>query len=109
MKEFPPARAKAGVTLVRVGAGGLTVKAAAGDAPLMLLTVMLGALTAVISQTGTTTFNCVELTKVVASLVVFHNIVEADVKFVPVMLSVKAAPPARAMDGLRLSRTGGGG
>ncbi len=34
---------------------------------------------------------------------------EVEVKFVPVRVSVKAAPPARAMDGLRLVIVGAGG
>jgi hypothetical protein len=45
---------------------------------------------------------------VVASAVAPHDEVEVAVKFVPLMVSVKAAPPATAMAGLRLVMEGGG-
>ncbi len=44
----------------------------------------------------------------VASAVAPHEEVDVDVKFVPLMVSVKAAPPATAMAGLRLVMVGGG-
>ena len=44
-----------------------------------------------------------------ASAVAPHEEVVAAVKFVPLMVSVKAAPPATAMAGLRLVMEGGGG
>jgi hypothetical protein len=43
---------------------------------------------------------------VVASVVAPHDEVEAEVKFVPVMVSVKAALPATAVAGLRLPMEG---
>ena len=43
-----------------------------------------------------------------ASAVAPHDEVEVAVKFVPLIISVKAAPPATAMAGLRLVMEGGG-
>ena len=43
--------------------------------------------------------NCVELTKVVAAGDPPKSTIEAATKFVPVIVSVKAAPPARALFG----------
>ena len=44
-----------------------------------------------------------------ASAVAPHDEVEVAVKFVPLMVSVKAAPPATAVVGFRLVMVGGGG
>jgi hypothetical protein len=44
----------------------------------------------------------------VARAVALHDEVEVAVKFVPLMVSVKAAPPATAVVGIRLVMEGGG-
>ena len=40
-------------------------------------------------------------------MVVFHSAVEADVKFVPVMVRIKAAPPEITEVGVKLAMVGG--
>lgn len=105
----PSARAVAGLRAVMVGAGGLTTRFTPGDRPPIVLTVMLDVPTPASRLAGTTAASCVELMYIVVSAFPFHMAAEATVKFDPLMVSVKAAPPATAMDGLRLSRAGGGG
>ena len=50
-------------------------------------------------EAGMATVNCVELTKVVAGAAPPKLTIEAATKFVPLIVSVKAAPPATALFG----------
>jgi len=109
VKAAPPAMALAGLRLVIVGAGGLTVKATPRDIPLTLLTVMLAVQKLAIRLAGIAAVNCFELTNETVNGVAFHRAVEAEVKLVPLTVSVKAVLPAMADAGLRLSIEGGGG
>jgi hypothetical protein len=59
VKALPPTYALAGLRLVIVGAGGLTVKAALWLAPLTLLTVMLAVPAVAIKLAGTAAITCV--------------------------------------------------
>ena len=51
------------------------------------------------SLAGTAAVNCVALSNVVTKPTPFHLTAEALMKFVPVTVSVKAAPPAVAEEG----------
>lgn len=61
VKSSPPAIAEAGLRLVMAGAGGLTVKVAAGETPPVVLTVTLAVPTLAIRLDGMATFSCVTL------------------------------------------------
>src|ERR1700677_3718552 len=54
-----------------------------------------------VSTAGTAAVNCVELTKLVASADPPTSTVEAATKFVPLTVSVRAAPPTAALFGER--------
>ena len=62
VKALPPALTLAGLRLAIVGAGGLTVKLAPGDAPLTLLTVTQAVPDAAVRLAGITAVTCVGLT-----------------------------------------------
>lgn len=72
--------------LVNTGADAFTVKAAALEAPPPgdgLVTVTCAVALAAMAAAGTTAVNCVALTKVVASGVVFHKTDDAGRKPLP--------------------------
>ena len=81
------------------------VKVALLEAP---LTVMLAVPAVTIRLVGTTAASCEELTKVVANEEAPQLTVASAVKFAPLTVSVKAAPPAVADAGLRLEMAGEG-
>jgi len=109
VKAAPPEIAEAGVRLVMVGGCGKMVKTAPEERPPIVRTVMLAAPIPAIMLAGIAAVSCVEFKIVAGSMHPFHIKTEARVKFAPLMVSVKAAPPATAMDGLKLSSIGGGG
>jgi hypothetical protein len=109
VKAAPPATAVLGLRLVIVGLGGRIVKLAAAEVPPLVVTVTLATPAAEIRPAGTGAVNLVEFANVVANAVAPHFAVAPDTKFVPLMVSVKAAPPATAILGLRLVIVGLGG
>lgn len=83
-------------------AAALIVKVRAPDVPppgVGLNTVTEAVPAAATSLTGTAAVNCVALPNVVVSATPFHFTAEVLMKFVPVRVSVKAAPPAVAETG----------
>lgn len=77
-----------------------------------LVTLTPGVPVEAILEAGMAAVNCVELTKVVAAADPPNLTVEAATKFVPVIVSVNAAPPATAMLGeiaVIVGLAGGGG
>lgn len=76
------------------GAGFTTVTAAVPEAAM--------------SPAGIAAVNCVEFTKVVVRAVPFHCATELAMKFVPLSVSVNAAPPAPAEEGTSDVRVGTG-
>jgi hypothetical protein len=108
VKAGPPAVAEVGLRLVITGAAGLIVKVAAADeAPPGFITTTLATPAAEIRFAGTAAVNCVALTKVVVSAVLFHFTPAPDTKPVPLTVKVKAGPVAVADGGLRLLMAGG--
>jgi len=105
----PPAVAELGLKLVMVGAAGLMVKAFAADVPPEVVTVTftVPAVAIMAAVTGAVTVDV--LLTVVASEVVPHFTVAPEIKFVPVTVSVNAAPPAVAVVGLKLVIVGAAG
>jgi hypothetical protein len=108
VKAAPPAMAMAGLKLAIVGGCGMVVKTAPEEMAPSVLMVTLDWPALAIRLAGTMAVSCVEVTYVVASVLVPHKALEPEVKFEPLMVSVKAVPPATAEAGLRLSTTGGG-
>jgi hypothetical protein len=88
----------------------VTVNVAAADvAPLGLFTtVTLAAPGEAIRAAGTAAVSWLALTVVVVNAVVPHFAVAPETKFAPLIVSVKAAPPAVAQLGLKLVIVGGG-
>ena len=107
VKAALPATAVVGLRLVIVGGGGLTVNVAPAEVPLTLLTVTLAVPVVAIRLAGMAAVNWVALMKVVARAVAPHEEVVVAVKFVPLMVSVKAAEPATSVVGFRLVMEGG--
>jgi hypothetical protein len=99
VKAAPPAVAEAGETVVTVGIPALMVKDAVAEVPPEFVTVTLAVPTLAMSLAGTAAVSCVVLTYVVVSAVPFQLSVAPETKFVPVTVSVKAAPPAVAVVG----------
>jgi hypothetical protein len=94
---------------VITGAAGLIVKVVAADeVPPGFMTTTLAMPAAEIRFAGTAAVNCVALTNVVVSVVLFHFTRAPDTNPVPVTVSVKAGPVAVADDGLKLVIVGGG-
>ena len=106
-----PAVAVVGESEPKVGNGSLIVNVIAADAPppgAGFNTVIAAVPPAAMSMAGTTAVSCVPLTTVVASATPFHFTTVPATKFVPVSVSVKAAPPAFAVVGESIARTGCG-
>jgi hypothetical protein len=99
VKAAPPAVAVEGESVVTVGVPTLTVKDAADEVPPESVTVMLAVPALAMSLAGTAAVSCVGLTYVVVSAVPFQFTVAPETKFVPVTVSVKAAPPAVIVEG----------
>jgi len=107
----PPAFAVVGESRPKVGNGSLIVNVIAADAPppgAGFNTVSAAVPPAAMSMAGTTAVSCVPLTTVVASATPFHSTIVPATKFVPVSVSVKPAPPAVAVVGESIARTGCG-
>jgi hypothetical protein len=109
VKAAPPAVAEAGLKLVIAGGGGLMVNVAPAEVPPPVVTVTLAVPAVAIRLAGTEAVSFAALTKVVVSAVVPHFAAAPAAKFVPLIVKVKAAPPAVAEAGLRLVIVGGGG
>src|SRR5439155_15522678 len=98
-----PATALVGEIELSVGAGLLIVNVEAPEIPppgVGLKTVTAAVPVAAMSLASTWAWSWVLLTKVVVRLVPFQRTTEVMAKFVPVAVSVKAAPPAAALVGL---------
>jgi hypothetical protein len=76
-----------------------------------LVTVTAGVPVEAMLEAGMAAVNCVELTKVVAGAAPPKLTIEDATKFVPLIVSVKAAPPATALFGeiVVIAGVGGGG
>ena len=108
VKAAPPAFAELGLKLVIVGGGGIMVNVAPAEVPIIVVTVTLAVPGVTIRLAGTAAVSMVELTYVVATAVPFHFTFAPEPKLVPLIVRVKAAPPAFAELGLRLVMVGGG-
>ena len=111
VKAAPPAVALEGESKLAVGIGLLMVKVRAFDVPPPGegFTAVTEAVPAVaMSLAKIAAVNCVPVTKVVTLGLAFHCTVEPEAKFVPVTVSVNAAPPAVAELGERLVMVGRG-
>ncbi len=98
----PPAVAEAGLRVVIVGVGTLIANVAAAERlPPEFAAVTFTLPTLAIRPAGTAAVNCVALTNVVVRAVPFQSTLAPERKFVPLTVSVNAAPPARAEVGLR--------
>ena len=103
----PPAIAEVGLRLVIVGGKGLMVKTFAAEVPPLVVTVTFTVPADPIRPALTVAVTWVALTRFVVSAVLPQRICAPDTKFVPVTVSVNAAPPATAVAGLRLVIAGG--
>lgn len=74
-----------------------------------MVTVTAAVPTMAIRLVGTVAVSFAELTVVAANCVAPKFTVEVEVKFAPLTVSVKAAPPAKALAGLRLVIVGASG
>lgn len=109
----PPATPELGLIAVVVGAGAaaLIVKVTALDVPppgVGLKTVTLAVPAEAMSEAGIAAVSCVALTKVVVRALPFQRTVEPLMKFDPLTVNVKAAPPAVAEVGLMVVIAGTG-
>ncbi len=100
----PPGAAAGGARDVITGVGGVMVNVSALETRLPLLAVTVADPDCAIRFAVTPAVNCVALTNVVAMAVEFQLTVVLAVKPLPVTVSVKAGPPAVAVDGERLVR-----
>jgi len=105
----PPAVAELGLSAVIVGAGGLMVNTLAAEVPPLVVTVTLTVPAEAIIAAVTGAVTVVALLTVVVNEAVPHITVAPVTKFVPVTLSVNAAPPAVAELGLSAVMVGAGG
>jgi hypothetical protein len=106
-----PAATLGGDKEERAGVGLFVVKVWALEVPPPgdgLTTVTLIVPPVAMSVAAIAAVSCVLLTKVVVRLDPFHCTVELETKFVPLTVSVNAAPPALAIAGLRLDIDGTG-
>jgi len=71
-----------------------------------LYTVMLAVPASAMFAFGTLAHNCVALARVIFKDAPFHSTIDADEKFDPVAVSVKPPPPAAALVGDTLLKTG---
>jgi hypothetical protein len=111
VKAPPSAVAEDGLRLVIAGAGLLMVKICAFDVPppgVGLNTVTLAVPALAMSAAVIAAVSCVVLTYVVVRSTPFHLTTELLMKLVPLTVSVNAAPPAVADEGLRLEVVGTG-
>jgi mRNA-degrading endonuclease toxin of MazEF toxin-antitoxin module len=102
VKAAPPAVALEGESEVALGFGLLMVKVRAPDVPPPgegFTTVTEAVPGVAMSLAEIAAVNFVPLTKVVVRALPFHCTTELVTKFVPVTVSVKAAPPAVALEG----------
>src|SRR5215470_10185970 len=113
MKAPLPAVTLAGLRLLMLGVG-LTLATVSGRAPDVpppgagVDTVMLGVPATAISLAGMAAVSCVDETNVVVRPAPLTWTIELFVKLEHVTVRVKAAPPAGAVVGLMLDRTGAG-
>src|SRR5262249_7669462 len=111
VKDGPPAETEFGLKLVSVGTGLLTVNVTLLDVPppgAGLKTVTCAVPATAMSPAGICAVNCVELTKVVGRSAPFQRTTEPLMKFVPVTVKVKAAPPVITAFGFKLVSVGAG-
>src|SRR5262249_33680263 len=113
VKAALPAVTLAGLRVLMLGVGftGATVSGRAADVPppgAGVNTVTLGVPAAATSLAGMAAVSCVDETNVVGRLAPLTWTIEPLVKLEPVAVRVKAAPPAEAVVGLMLDRTGAG-
>jgi hypothetical protein len=85
------------------------VNGAGADVPAVVVTVMLAVPEFTIKLAGTAAVSCVGLTYVVPREAVPHMEVAAEVKAVPLMVSINPAPPAVTEAGVRLVIVGSAG
>ena len=107
----PPAVALAGAIEVSVGAGLLIVNVCALDVPppgvgVKTVTGMVPAVAMSLAEIAAV--SCVLLTNVVVRLLLFQRMTDVIAKFVPVAVTVNAAPPAVALVGEIEPRVGTG-
>ena len=105
----PPTYAVDGEILVKVGTGLVTVKFEYPLVPKLGdgLATLSGTVPPVaIEDAATVVVIVMEFTKVAACQTPLTDTVEPDTKFLPVSVSVNAAPPALTEDGERLERVG---
>lgn len=102
-----PAIAEVGFRLVIVGGGDVIVNAAPDEMPPAVMTVILAVPAVEIRLAETAAVSFVALTYVVFNALLPHLAVEVNVKLLPLIVSVKAAPPAVAKLGLRVVTLGG--
>jgi hypothetical protein len=102
--------AEGGFKLVIAGGGPppLTVNVDALDVRPPFATETAAVPAVAIRPAGTAAVNCVALTNVVASAVVFQYTAEVETNPVPFTVNGNPAPPAAADGGFRLLITGGG-
>jgi hypothetical protein len=104
VKAAPPAIAEPGVNNVIVGTGVVIVNVRAAEVPPPgegLNTVTLAVLTELMSAAVMAACKLVLETKVVERVLPFHCTVDVGMKFVPVTVNVKPAPPAEAELGFK--------
>jgi hypothetical protein len=110
VKAAPPAVAELGLKLVIVGrTEGLMVNVNPAEVAPADVTVTLAVPAVAIRLAGTAAVSLVVLTNVVTSAVVPHFAIAPAAKPVPLIVSVKAAPPAFAELGFRLAMVGARG
>jgi hypothetical protein len=104
----PPAVAEEGKRLVIAGTttAGEMVNVVSADVAPEVVTVTFAEPEVAIRLAGTAAVSCVALTYVVVSAVLPHCTVEPETKFVPLTVSVNAAPPAVVEAGERLVMVG---
>jgi hypothetical protein len=107
LKAAPPAVADLGLRLVIFGAPGLMVNVVPGDVPPVVVTVTLAVPGVAKSLAGTAAVIFAALTNDVVSPAPFHFAAAPGTKFVPLMVSVRAALPAFAALGLKPVIVGG--
>jgi hypothetical protein len=111
-KSVPPAIVDVGLKLEFFGAGLLIVSVRALEVPppgAGVNTVTWAVPATAMSEAGIAAVNRVVETYVVVRFAPFHWMMEPLTKPVPLTVSVKAAPPAARVDGLRLEIAGTGG
>ena len=111
VKPVPPTTAEPGVNNVIAGTGVVIVNVRAAEVPPPgegLSTVTLAVLTELMSAVVMAACKLVLETKVVERVLPFHWTVDVGMKFVPVTVNVKPAPPATAELGFKDATVGEG-